>query len=332
MELPQTTLNTVDAVEGSSTSADRPAFDPDSIGVINTVGDDAPAIDSSDKTLKHDDDDKATDGTPDETDDAAAPDKDADKGKDDDTRFDKHPRWQEMLRERDEAKRAADEARRIADETRLEKARLEGEREALRKAAEVQKPVNLPYKDITALSPDEIADWQATDPKGYAANLYRQVTYEAEQKLNAQIAEREKQMQTQSHEAKVKATYDAFEKANPDFRTRWNSGEVQAFMDANPGHNPISAYREMTSEVSSKTIEERHKAELAEAVAKAVKETEEKVNKNWQAKRSARVIGGGPSGAAGTTDADKELSDTKSRGGTVSVLTDRLRRLRAGTG
>jgi hypothetical protein len=318
MEVPIVTLNTADAVAGSSTAADKPVFDPDSIGLVNTVIDatDAPAtntdgvittdVDTSDKTIKPDstDADKG-DPEPDAT-------KDADKG--DDTRFDKHPRWQEMIRERDEA-------RRIAEDARIAQIRLEAERDTLRQftqKVEPVKPAVLHYRDITALTPDEITEWQVNDPKGYAANLYQQVLYEAEQRLNTVQAEREKQAQAKVQETKIKDTYAAYEKSNPDFKPMWDNGTIQKFMDDNPGHNPISAHQLMT-------VEKR----IREATEKAAKEAEEKTNKNWQAKRQAKVIGSGPA-AAPATGEDAELQNTKDKGGPVAVLAERLRRMRTG--
>ena len=79
----------------------------------------------------------------------------------------------------------------------------------------------------------------------------------------------------------------------------WDSGEIVRFIEANPGHNPISAYQAMIYET-------RMQKAIEEARAKAIKETEEKVNKNWQAKKQARVLGTGPSGPGVDTE-DKEL-------------------------
>ena len=89
MDLPETTLNTQEAIDASSASADRPAFDPDSIGLINTVSDgtDVPAKtagkqeDTTDKSLKTDGDAEPEKGTAKE------------QGS---MRFDQHPDWQRI--------------------------------------------------------------------------------------------------------------------------------------------------------------------------------------------------------------------------------------------
>jgi hypothetical protein len=118
----------------------------------------------------------------------------------------------------------------------------------------------------------------------------------------------------------IEKTYKEFEDKHKDFKPMWDSGEIIKFIEANPGHNPISAYQAMTYET-------RMQRAIEEAKAKAIKETEEKVNKNWQAKRQARVLGTGPSGP-GTDTEDKELKDVKTQGGLYNVLAKRLDRLR----
>ena len=307
MEENMTTLNTSEEiVESSATANDRPAFDPDSIGLIHDREGDVTELNPSKETLKQEDEDagKGEDKTTPE------PKKDA-TSEGDETRFDKHPRWQEMLREREEAKKAV-------EQERIARAKLEGELEALKRQTQVEKPpVKADYKDITALTAEEIAEWQATDPKGFAANMYAQVKSEALMKMQEDFrAERE----AENKKASIEGTYKEFEDKHKDFKPMWDSGEIVRFIEANPGHNPISAYHAMTYET-------RMQKAIEEARAKAIKETEEKVNKNWMAKRQARVLGTGPSGPGADTE-DKELKDVKSQGGLYNVLAKRLDRLR----
>ena len=307
MEENMTTLNTSEEiVESSATANDRPAFDPDSIGIIHDRDGEFTELDASKETIKQDAEDagKGEDKTTPE------PKKDA-TSEGDETRFDKHPRWQEMLREREEAKKAV-------EQERIARAKLEGELEALKRQTQVEKPpVKADYKDITALTAEEIAEWQATDPKGFAANMYAQVKAEAMTQMQESLkAEREQEKQRIS----IEKTYKEFEDKHKDFKPMWDSGEIVRFIEANPGHNPISAYHAMTYET-------RMQKAIEEARAKAIKETEEKVNKNWQAKKQARVLGAGP-GGPGTDTEDKELKNVKSQGGLYNVLAKRLDRLR----
>lgn len=308
MEENMTTLNTSEEiVDSSATANDRPAFDPDSIGLIYDREGDTTEISASKETIKQETEDAGKG----EDKDAPEPKKDA-TSEGDETRFDKHPRWQQMLQEREQAKQ-------LAEQERIARAKLEGELEALKRQPTVEKaPVKADYKDITALTAEEIAEWQATDPKGFAANMYAQVKAEALMKMQEDLkAEREKEKSRIS----IEKTYKDFEDKHKDFKPMWDSGEIVRFIEANPGHNPISAYQAMTYET-------RMQKAIEEARAKAIKETEEKVNKNWQAKKQARVLGTGPSGPGVDTE-DKELKDVKTQGGLYNVLAKRLDRLRA---
>lgn len=303
-----TTLNTSEEiVDSSATANDRPAFDPDSIGLIYDREGDTTEISASKETIKQETEDAGKG----EEKDTPEPKKDA-TSEGDETRFDKHPRWQQMLQEREEAKK-------LAEQERIARAKLEGELEALKRQPTVEKaPVKADYKDITALTAEEIAEWQATDPKGFAANMYAQVKAEA---LNKMREDLKAEQEAERKKISIERTYKEFEEKHKDFKPMWDSGEIVRFIEANPGHNPISAYHALT-------YENRMQKAIAEAREKAIKETEEKVNKNWQAKRTARVLGTGPAGP-GTDTEDKELKDVKTQGGLYNVLAKRLERLRA---
>lgn len=308
MEENMTTLNTSEEiVESSATANDRPAFDPDSIGIIHDRDGEFTELGASKETIKQD----AEDAGKGEEKDTPEPKKDA-TSEGDETRFDKHPRWQQMLQEREQAKQ-------LADQERIARAKLEGELEALRRQppAETKAPVKTDYKDLTALTEEEIAEWQATDPKGFAANMYAQVKSEALREVQQSI---KAEQAAEQSKVNIERTYKEFEAKHKDFKPMWDSGEIIKFIEANPGHNPISAYQAMTYET-------RMQKAIEEARAKAIKETEEKVNKNWQAKKQARVLGTGPSGPGADTE-DKELKDVKTQGGLYNVLAKRLDRLR----
>jgi hypothetical protein len=97
-------------------------------------------------------------------------------------------------------------------------------------------------------------------------------------------------------------------------------------MSEHPGHNAISAHMVLTKTKESVDLDSK----IKEAVAKAVKETEARVVKNFQAKRNATVLDGGTAGGA-PTEPDAELQNTKERGGITNVLASRLRSLRQRT-
>jgi len=263
-------------------------------GIVNP---DSPQVTDSLNTISD------LDGAPSATDDKGsdkdqkADDKSADKA--DEERFDKHPRFQQLMKDR--------------EELRLKLARQEGREEARAQTPKPEEKVVLPFKDINAMTAEQIAEWQTEDPKGYAANLKAQARWEAEQSIWHQINARSKQAEELGT---LKKTYELFEAKNPEFRKMWDSGEIIAFMEKTPGHNPISAYHEMTLETR-----------MADTVAKAKKDAEETVTKRFLAKQKATVLTGGPSSHT-TPDADPKLSNTRQHGGLNAVLADKLAAMR----
>ena len=236
-----------------------------------------------------------------------------------DDRFDKHPRFQELLRERDNFKL---ELEKIKGQLSVLTPNQQQQAKADAAAAEAQK---LPYKDITQMTKEELLEWQEDDPKGYAANLYQQMLHETMQTIQReQEAARQRYMQQQQQQG-VKTSYENYAKANPDFMEKWNAGEIQRFMDA---HGPLIAPNAITAHALMQATEllmqadERIKAE----VAKAVKETEERVRRNFQAKRNAEVIS--DEGTVKMDGVPDELKNPEKYGGATAVGAMRLARMR----
>lgn len=226
------------------------------------------------------------------------------KAKEDLDRFDKHPRFQELNQK-------------VHDLTEKLQAALTPKQEAAAKAtAKADEAKGLPYKDITTMSKEEVLEWQEDDPVGYAANLYQQIHHESREALKREAAEAEQQKATVQKTESIKATYQKYESENPDFRAKWDAGELQKFMDENPGHNAISAHMAMTSE-----------ARIRAAVEKATKETEARVIANFKAKRNAEVISDG--GAVKEGGIPDELKNPDKYGGTTQAIAARLERARA---
>lgn len=170
------------------------------------------------------------------------------------------------------------------------------------------------YTDIMELSEDEISSQFDKNPKAFLANFGRQIYSEimAEVQQTQQLRDREAKQKTA--EERIQDRYKKYEKDNPDFKEMWESGEIQTYMDDNPGETPISAHRALTEE-------SRIKSAVDDAVKTAVKDTEKKV----KTKKSAKVIGGGPADAAqrAQNQVPEELTNTKKFGGLAQVLTRR---------
>ena len=202
-------------------------------------------------------------------------------------RFDKHPRFQELIQSQKMNKQE------IADL----KAQL----------SEQAAPEDPKYKDIAGMEDDELQDWMVENPKEYQSNLAAQIREQVAQGIKEELTR-------DTEQERVYKTFDTYAADHKTFDSMWDSGELQDFISKNPGHNAISAHMAMTQE-----------NRINEAVEAARKETEATVIKNFQAKQGAKVLGSGPA-STGTTQGQiaPELKDPKKYGGVNTVLAARL--------
>lgn len=301
---------------GGFVNSDRPSFDPDGQNLFGTVEDDDAAGSPSDADDKSAGDD--TTGTSTNKEDQPAGDGTGmdNGGKADDeenTRFDQHPRFQQLRKERDDERKARE--------------RLEAQMEILTKVVDAppdvegEKTDNLPYRDTGKMTEEELAEWQANDPKGFADNLAAKIKHEL-------LIDLQRQSEATSHRSAIEQTYTKFGEKNPDFRSKWESGEIKKFIDLYPGHNPMSAYHEIIAEDREKSVQTR----IDEAVAKAKADTEKEVLARIKSKQKATVLGSGPAVTPVRNDTNPELQDTKRHGGKVAVLADMLHGMRRAGG
>lgn len=291
----------------SNSQLDPEHFDPDSENLIDTV-EDVGGIDettggtrepetkgSGDETQGTD---KKTETDKKPSDEGGEP--PADKADDEvPEEFHKHPAWQRIIRERDTAKGTADALTKRAEA--LETATpqdTEGK-------AESQKLI-----DIGKLTTEELLEWQNDDPKGYMQNFLAVATQDISKTLRDEFAQKAQQDKTDE-------TFDAYAKDNPTdksgtgFMQMWDDGQLKTFMDANPGHNAISAHMVLTAKSRTDSVVE-------EAVTKAKTE----MTKQQQARVVTDGLGGAPGYSPSTED--QGLKNTQKRGGKISVLADRL--------
>jgi len=297
---------------GGLVNSDRPSFDPDGQNLFGTVEDDDAAGSPSDADDKSAGDD--TTGTSTNKEDQPAGDGTGmdNGGKADDeenTRFDQHPRFQQLRKERDDERKARE--------------RLEAQMEILTKVVDAPPDVeggkkdDLPYRDIGQMTEEELAEWQANDPKGFADNLAAKIKHDL-------LVDMQRQLEATSRRNATEQTYARFAEKNPDFRSRWDSGEIKRFIDQNPGHNPMSAYHEIISEDREKSVQTR----IDEAVAKAKTDTEKEVLARIKSKQKANVLGAGPAITPVRDEDASSLNDTKRHGGKVTVLANMLQSMR----
>jgi len=231
-------------------------------------------------------------------------------------RFDKHPRFQELIQGR---KEDSETIKNLSQQLETVMKIIGGKTPDAKEAATEDTPV-IPYKDITGMTKEQLLEWQEDDPHGYAANLYAQMLHEARGQLKREQKETSTRTEQETRTESIKKTYLKYAEKNPDFNPMWKSGEIQKFMGENPGHNAISAHRELTLE----------KVLTAER-EKVAKETEARVIKNFQAKKNAQVLDGG-GGRTPSPNENPELVDTKQHGGLITALANRLKASRAAAG
>lgn len=224
---------------------------------------------------------------------------DDDKSKDD--RFDQHPRFVEL----NNAVKS-ERALRVAAEAKV----ALFEKSPLNPSFLPAADGTLDFKDTSDLSAEEIREWMEDDPKGYSDNLLKQAAHMAQQNMKS-TSLRDETVHG------IEKTFTDYAAANPDFNDKWESGEIEKFMNAHPGHNAISAHMSLAGVANTQAL-----------IAKAVKETEERVTKNFQAKRNATLINPASPSRAAVDGVDTELKDTTNQGGFVSVAANRLAAMR----
>jgi len=266
---------------------------------------------SSEETQKTEATDGSDKGQEDKTkadDESKAKDK-AEAEADEDTRFDKLPRFQELITGNQTLKAQIAQQQEMIEA--LQKATTE-------QKSEKQAPA---YKDMGAMTVEELQEWHEDNPKEYAANLLMQARAEVREDVLSEVTQLLNAQKEEAQNKAIEGTYNEYASKHPDFDLMWDAGKIQAYIDEHPGHNAISAHMALTKESEME-------AAIAEAVKKALKEAGTEASKNKEAKKNARVLDSGPSSTGHVVgQIPAELKDTKKFGGLTAVLAERsLRR------
>lgn len=152
---------------------------------------------------------------------------------------------------------------------------------------------------LSGLEQDDLVALMADDPEGFINKLTESVEKSVSEKVAADNANR-------SYDTKVEATINDYADKNKDFEEMWDKGEIQAYIEDNPGHNAISAHMAMTMEAK---------------IEAASKTGEETAIKNFRAKANNQVLGDGPGIAPEQRDA--ALQNTSKFGGRSAVIAAR---------
>ncbi len=277
--------------------APSPTDNPDDL--IATVDEPIPA--SSEETQKTDEETKAEETKIAEAEKKTADEKAATRAQEDEARFDKHPRFQELIQSKNDLKEQVKTLQTQVGE-----------------GLKTKEPEDPGYKDVSKMTADEMRAWMEDDPVAYTANIAKQIRAEVTKDVEGKFSQR-------SHEDRVLKTFDDYAAKNETFDQMWDTGELQRFIDKNPGHNAISAHMALMSGSNAKDVE----TQIKDAVEKAQKETEERIIKNFKAKKGAQVLSSGPT-STGTVHGKiaPELKDPKNFGGVNAVLAARLKERR----
>ena len=245
--------------------------------------------------------------------------------------FHEHPRFQELLKERDDARAQAQELKGRVAALETYASRGGGASEATGQG-QSDSGQQADYEDLTKLSKDEVLDRLSEDPLGVLANFARQVRHEVRADV---LREVEDSNTTKS----VEKTLTAYAEKNPDFQTMLHSGEIDRYIANNPGHNLISAHMALTAEKRIADAVEKSKKEAdtdaeknEKEKAAAEKKAAEEAAKQAKAKQDAKTLSGGPARGGGSGDIAPELKDPKAFGGATAVITQRLQARRKAGG
>lgn len=275
------TLNTVDdPTTASSPVADTSTATPDDVGgtppaaALNTET-------ATDTGKAKDDPAKA---------DEAAKEAEAKAKKADEDRFDKHPRFQQLLGKVKEL-----EAKLASAPPEVKTSRdFEGELKSLDEKLE--------SGDLS------LAEYQ------------KQARTIAKEQSQAESDARAAEAQTKAQQQQLQTQF----LTEHPYVAKLVSEQADAIADlkaANPLHDDISA----AMVLHIKELEAGRDQAIKEAVEQAVKDTETRVRKDIEAKRTAKSLGAGPATPPQPADA---LSDTAKAGGRVSAIAQKLRTLR----
>ncbi|MBW2637235.1 MAG: hypothetical protein JRC86_06905 [Deltaproteobacteria bacterium] len=291
----ETTQTENDQVEDSSASSDK--FTNDSSGALNSTTEDAPT-EWLNKDAQDDEEENNGDGDDEER---TYTKEELNKL---DLTFQQSPRFQKLQTKNDDLFR-----KNVELEARLKVTKsLE---QVLEEDDDAQTP-DLDYTDVTTLTPDGVIESFNSDPVSFMGNLARQVRSEVMTEVKTLNAATKAEVKQANEQSKVQKVYEKYEKDNPDFVTMWDNGEINTYMDENPGLTPMAAHKMMTLD---STIDAKVNEKLEEMTKK----------RRTTNKEPARTIGGGPQNGSSrvTKGVSPDLQDTKAHGGQLSVLTRR---------
>jgi GrpB-like predicted nucleotidyltransferase (UPF0157 family) len=214
----------------------------------------------------------------------------------DSDRFDKHPRFQQLIADKNQ----------MAQELAELRGQLAGITQMQGKQGGDEKK-DKPYIDITTLEPEKVREWQDEDPIGFHRNVAMQQYHEIMERVEKKQDEYARKVEAQTTQAKKEAALKDWVNKNPEFTKKYNSGELQKFISANPLYdgNLIGAYHALEAQKQMGKVCER----LEQAVAN---------------KQGLRPLTNAPPRKVLSPEKDDRLKNPAKYGGANAVLYQRM--------
>lgn len=153
--------------------------------------------------------------------------------------------------------------------------------------------------DLSGLEHEDLVAMMAENPSEFISKL----TGVIEKSVTDRVVT---QTQNEQFSKAVESTIDTYADANPDFEKMWDKGELQTFMEKNPGHNAISAHMALTME---------------NRIAEAKKQGADEAIKNFRTKSANQVLNGGH--GIPPSQKDAALKNPEKFGGRAAVIAQR---------
>jgi hypothetical protein len=213
--------------------------------------------------------------------------------------FSKHPRFQELISQRNEER----EARQKLEE-RLAK------QEQGKKDTPKQSQSKYKYKNIMSMDDEEIVDQFTNNPKQFLANYAQQVAHELTTDMQKEQAEKMQQYQRQTTQQKMMGNYTRFFQDKDDGIQMLKDGTIGNFIKQYPGHNPISAYYILAGD-----------KQFNSRIQQAIEKERQKIYKELKAAGKAAPVKGGSSARTYT---DAPVKPARNKADLKKAMLDRL--------
>ncbi|WP_333664701.1 hypothetical protein [Desulfobacter postgatei] len=220
--------------------------------------------------------------------------------------FHEHPRFKELIEQKN---KLSGENKQLMD-------RIAAIESRMKETPEQPKPAEKApsYKNIMTMTDEEIMEELTDKPKDFLAMFAKQLYHEFTGALTQEQQAAQRKATEQSYRDKTLQNLDAFFREKPDGIEMLKKGEIQKYINENPGHNAISAYYALAG---NSTVQKE--------IEKAVAKEREKLLQELKAKGNAGSTAPTATGPKPASGKAPELQNPDRFGGREAVLLKRFR-------